>query len=705
MSDTSRTPQMAGEQSPAPSPFHPGEQAAQQRLGVREQMERFGSRVIRDHMPDQHREFYRQLPFVLVGHADKDGWPWASILFKQPGFIASSDANTLQIDALPVTGDPLADALQPGTHLGLLGIELPTRRRNRLNGQLVESGDNGIRLAVDQSFGNCPQYIQTRELTRLDASAMPAIRVEDIVELDARARAMIQQSDTFFVASHVNNGSGEASEGADVSHRGGRPGFIRVDDARTLTIPDYLGNNHFNTFGNFIENARAGLLFIDFEHGHLLTLTGTVEILWDTPEVEHFEGAQRLWQFHVDHGRWINNALPLRWQLDEFSPNTLLSGTWDEAAQLRAAELKRNQWSDYVVTRVVDESSIIKSIYLEPRDHAVAKFKAGQFLTIMLSIDARPTIRTYTVSSAPADEALRISVKRELASAEGLAEGVCSAFIHRQLKVGDVIQAEAPCGAFTFDAAEQRPAVLLAGGVGITPMVSMARHTLVEAVRTRYLRETTLITAASNAEQRAFFEELNAIAAQSEGRIRNFSALSQVTNNMVAGKDYHHHGHISPQLLRALLPLDDYDFYLCGPSGFMQSMYDMLRTLGVNNERIFAEEFGPASLQRDADQAAQEAEAQAAAREAIVEFSDSGVEQAWSHGDGSLLEFAEAHGFSPEFGCRSGHCGACKTTLLTGAVAYQTQPSSPLEDDEILLCCSVPAEVAGEETVKLSIKL
>jgi ferredoxin-NADP reductase/predicted pyridoxine 5'-phosphate oxidase superfamily flavin-nucleotide-binding protein len=688
-----------------PSPFHRGEQAAQQRLGVREQMERFGSRVIRDHMPDQHREFYRQLPFVLVGHADEAGWPWASILFNQPGFITSNDAKTLDIDALPVTGDPLADALQVGTRLGLLGIDLPTRRRNRLATHIVAGADKRIRLAVDQAFGNCPQYIQTRDLEQVDASAMPGTRVDDIVELDSRSRALIQQSDTFFVASYVNTGSGEASEGADVSHRGGRPGFIRIDGANTLTIPDYLGNNHFNTFGNFIENPRAGLLFVDFEQGHLLTLTGTVEILWDAPEAEHFEGARQLWKFHVDHGRWINDALPLRWKLEEFSPNTMLSGTWDEAAQLREADAHRNQWSDYTVTKVIAESSVIKSIYLEPREHAVPKFKSGQFLTVKIPIAGRDTIRTYTVSSAPADATVRISVKRERAREEGLPDGLCSSFIHDQLKVGEIIQAKAPCGAFTFDAAEQRPAVLVAGGVGITPMVSMARHALVEGVRTRYIRPTTLISSASNGEQRAFFDELNEITLQSAGSIRSFWALSQVDSGMEPGKDYHQHGRISAQFLQAVLPLDDYDFYLCGPGAFMQAVYDMLRALGVNNARIFAEEFGPASLQRDADLATMEFKPLAAASEAIVSFTDSQVEQAWSNDDGSLLDFAEAHGFSPEFGCRSGQCGACKTRLVAGAVVYQTEPSSSLEEDEILLCCAVPAEVAGEDVVRLAIKL
>ena len=168
---------------------------------------------------------------------------------------------------------------------------------------------------------------------------------------------------------------------------------------------------------------------------------------------------------------------------------------------------------------------------------------------------------------------------------------------------------------------------------------------------TRYIRPTTLISAASSGEQRAFFDELNEIEGHSAGSIRSFWALSQVDSDMVPGKDHHQHGRVTARFIQSVLPMDDYDFYLCGPDTFMQSMYDMLRGLGVNNARIFAEEFGPASLQRDADQATVEFEPMAFASEAIVDFTDSQVEQAWSEGDASLLDFAEAHGLSPEFGC------------------------------------------------------
>lgn len=687
------------------SPFHQGEKKIQEKLGVRAQMERFGSRVIRDYLPSQHREFYQQLPFIFVGHADNAGWPWASILFNEPGFITSPDEKTLSINARPVAGDPLADALKPETRLGLLGIELPTRRRNRLAGHIVEASAGHIQLAVDQAFGNCPQYIQARDLERVDDDSLLPANVSQLTRLDEKTRAMIEKSDTFFVASYVSNNSGAASEGADVSHRGGRPGFIRVDNDGTLTIPDYLGNNHFNTFGNFVENARAGLLFLDFEKGHLLTLTGTVEILWDSPETEHFEGAERLWQFHIDHGSFIENGLPLRWRLDEYSPNTLLTGTWEEAENLREAEAHSKQWLPYVVNNIVEESSVIKSFYLEPKGHTTPRFQPGQFLTVKLPIEGKETIRTYTVSSAPADSAIRISVKREQSLDVQLPDGIFSNFIHDQLKVGDILQAKAPCGEFTLDTSELRPAVLLAGGVGITPMVSMARHALIEGTRTRLIRPTTLICSASNGKQRAFFKELQDIEQQSAGNIRSFWALSQVDETMEPGRDYHHHGRISASLLQRVLPLGDYDFYLCGPGPFMQSVYDMLRELGVNDARVFAEEFGPASLLRATDESSSRFEPLAQASEAIVEFTDSQHEQAWSDKDGSLLDFAEAHGLTPEFGCRSGQCGACKTGLVSGAVSYLTEPSSPVNTNEVLLCCAVPAAMPGQDVVKISLKL
>jgi ferredoxin-NADP reductase/predicted pyridoxine 5'-phosphate oxidase superfamily flavin-nucleotide-binding protein len=708
---TTQTPAFP-EQSP--SPFHRGEQLIQARFGVRERMERFGSKVIRDHMPAQHQQFYAQLPFVFAGHADKDGWPWASILFNKPGFIQSPNPNQLDIKATPVKGDPLIKTLEEVTQnaetkLGLLGIELTTRRRNRLAGHVTHASDQGIRIHVDQAFGNCPQYIQTRDLEMLPPGKLPQASVKEIQTFDQEAQLLIANSDTFFVASYLarddHNDNALATEGADVSHRGGQPGFVRVDNERTLTIPDYLGNNHFNTFGNFVENSKAGLLFIDFETGHILTVTGTVEIIWDSPETKHFEGAERLWKFHIDHGRWLHNSLPLRWKLNEYSPNSLLTGTWDEANKMALAEARKDEWLPYEIAEIVEESSLIKSFYLKAKDHQALKFLPGQFLTVKTNINGKELIRNYSLSSAPADSLYRISVKREQSNDPQLPDGVFSNYIHQKFKVGDTLYAKAPRGGFTFDDESQRPAVLIAGGVGITPMISMARHALNQLTRTRSSESLTFIGAAKDYHQRAFFGEFSDLEKSSSGQIRAFWTLGDIDPSLKPGKDFHHKGRISAELLQAILPLNDYDFYLCGPKGFMQATYDLLRQLGVRDFRIQAEEFGPASLIRDADPATTAFIPEPSASEAIIEFTDSKVEQAWTQEDGNLLDFAEAHGFTPEFGCRSGQCGACKTKLVSGKVAYQTAHPSNVADDEVLLCCAVPAADEGEAVVKLSLKL
>lgn len=682
------------------SPFHHGEQKIQQRLGVRDKMERFGRQVIRDFMPDQHQDFYAQLPFVFVAHADTHGWPWASILFNQPGFIVATDNKHLQINAVPVIGDPLNYALKMGDRWGLLGIELSTRRRNRLAARINGTSAKNIELEIDQAFGNCPQYIQQRELHRLDPKMLPSVQVVDLKEFDAQALELISNSDTFFVASYVANGSDAASEGADVSHRGGKPGFIRVDSSQLLTIPDYLGNFHFNTLGNFSENAKAGLLFIDFTHGHLLTLTGTVEILWDSPDTKFFAGAERLWTFRLDHGRWLKNGLPLRWDLKAYAPTTTLTGSWQEATAAKKADSLKNTWQAYKVTKIIKESSLIKSFYLQAPADQQPSFQAGQFLTLKANIDGKEQIRTYTVSSAPKDNFIRISIKHELAQS-GMPAGVFSNFMHQQLKAGDELQVKAPTGAFRYTSTAQRPVLFISAGIGITPMIAMARHALQEGIRTRSMPTILMICSARNSEQRAFYAELNDLAQQSAGNIQVVWALSQPEENLKMGTEYHHKGRISRQLLASLLPDQDCDAYLCGPNSFMQSQYNSLRELGVDDKHIFAEAFGPASLVRDEDQV----NTLPVADEAIINFTESKVEQAWSKGDGTLLEFAEAHGLSPEYGCRSGQCGTCKVKLNRGKVSYQQTFTADLNADEILLCCAMPAQSGSAELMQLDIQL
>ncbi|OQK16150.1 FAD-binding oxidoreductase [Methyloprofundus sedimenti] len=681
------------------SPFHQGEQQVQQRLGVRDKMERFGRQVIRNYMPEQHRDFYAQLPFIFVAHADHEGWPWASVLFNQAGFIRAIDDKHLQLNAMPVAGDSLNDALTIGDRWGLLGIELSTRRRNRLAAHINKVSNEGIELSIDQAFGNCPQYIQQRELYLVDPALMPDEELIQLTAFDQQALELIGTSDTFFVASYVANGSGAVSEGADVSHRGGKPGFIRIDDDKTLTVPDYTGNFHFNTLGNFVENPRAGLLFIDFSKGHILTLTGKVEILWNSPDTAFFAGAERLWTFTLDHGRWLKNGLPLRWDLQDYSPNTRLTGSWSEAAAAKQSERLKNTWQPYQVVDIVQESSLISSFYLQAPEDQKPSFEAGQFLTLKAHIEGKAHIRTYTVSSAPKDDFLRISIKQELAQTDQPA-GVFSNFMHEQIKRGDMLQVKPPTGAFKFAIPPERSVLLISAGVGITPMIAMARHALQEGFRTRSMPNILMLCCVRNNEQRAFYTELKAIAEQSSGHIRVVWILSQPEEHLSPGADYDYKGRLSKHLLQGVLVDNDCDAYLCGPNDFMQSQYNSLRELGVENKHIFAEAFGPAALLRDEGIVT----TVPVEEEALIHFTESRLEQAWSKGDGTLLEFAEAHGLTPEYGCRSGQCGLCKVTLSKGQVGYQQEVTVDLAADEILLCCAMPA-AGTTEPVQLDIQL
>lgn len=326
------------QQEPIASPFHRGEIAIQRKLQVHERMQAFGMKVIRNFFPPQHRDFYHSLPYLFLGHADNDGWPWASLVHNQRGFIHSPDEQTLMVKTQPIPGDPLTQALTNGSRLGVLGIDLESRRRNRLTAHCESSDDKGFVLKVDQTFGNCPKYIQTRrQIPRTDSAQRPIV-TESLTHLDTAAVALIKASDTFFVAtyfdgdacadasidpsadSHTNAGAA-SSIGADVSHRGGKPGFVNIVEDDTLMIPDYRGNKHFNTLGNILETSKAGLLFIDFETGELLSMTGHAEILWDAPDIEDYLGAERLWSFKLHKAVRIKNALPFRWSLDEYSPH------------------------------------------------------------------------------------------------------------------------------------------------------------------------------------------------------------------------------------------------------------------------------------------------------------------------------------------------------------------------------------------------
>jgi predicted pyridoxine 5'-phosphate oxidase superfamily flavin-nucleotide-binding protein len=299
-------------------PFHAGEVLAQAHAGVR-----LVGAPIRGYLPEQHRQFFPLLPFLPVAFSGDDGWPVATILTGAPGFVSSPDPHRLHIAAQPASTDPVASLLRPGTSVGVLGIDLATRRRNRVNGKVATATPEGFDIDVVQSFGNCPQYIQGRLVA---AEPRPSGPTENLDRLDADAVHAITSADTFFVAS-TSGGRGQHADGVDMSHRGGRPGFVRVD-GNTLIVPDFHGNSYFNTLGNFLLDPRATLLFVDFERGDLLHVSGTVEVDWSDDAAAVFAGAERVWRLHVVCALRRRSAVPLRWAFRDYAPTTERTGTW-----------------------------------------------------------------------------------------------------------------------------------------------------------------------------------------------------------------------------------------------------------------------------------------------------------------------------------------------------------------------------------------
>lgn len=675
------------------SPWHAGELQLQRQAGVVDQMDPIGRKVLRTFLLDQHREFYGLLPFIVIGSVDRDGMPWATIRSGRPGFLHSPDPLTLDINAVCDPDDPAEAGLNDGDAIGLVGVDFLTRRRNRLNGTVVRSGADHFSVSVGQSFGNCPRYIQNRQFNFV-RDPVEARRSEALVSdrLDTDARRIIEAADTFFVASYVDRD--REGRQVDVSHRGGRPGFVRVDADGGLTVPDFTGNLFFNTLGNFVINPRAGLLFVDHETGDIWQITGAVEIILESPEIAAFEGAERLWRVLPEKVVLRRNALPLRWSLLEggMSPSSLMTGEWSKAESRLKVAAKAWTWRRFRVERAIEESSTIRSLHLVPVDGgAVTPHLAGQHLPIRIQDGTATLRRSYTISSAPSDGVYRLSVKRE---------GRASTLLH-EMREGEELEAMVPVGSFTIDAMERnRPVVLLAAGIGITPLLSMLHHLVHTGDITRYRRSVWLFRSSRSFAERAFDREIGELVSRSEGTVRDIRVLGIAK----AADDglFDAAGRIDMALLKMHLPFGDYDFYLCGPASFMQSLYDGLRRLNVANDRIHAETFGPSGLKRDhAAPSSPQPLAPPALVPIPVAFTQSAQDALWKPGDGSLLELAEQSGLSPPYGCRAGHCGNCRARIVSGGVSYVSEPSYPVAHDEALICCSVPPQT--DENLQLDL--
>lgn len=351
---------------------------------------------------------------------------------------------------------------------------------------------------------------------------------------------------------------------------------------------------------------------------------------------------------------------------------------------------ERNTYVELEVVKVERESDIISSFYLRRADgKKLYPWEAGQFLPIRVTIPGhdKPAIRTYTISTACNPDHYRLSIRR----ADGNA--LVSQFLHANAKPGLRIEAMAPRGKFVLDRSD-RPVVFLSGGVGLTPMIAMTEHIVEEGRRTGTFRPIYFIHGTRSGDVHAFDKAIRSLTGVHPSLDVHVRYSNPGKNDNCEGT-----GHVTIDVVKAVVPAGDYEYYLCGPQPFMQSLHDGLIASGVSSDRIHYESFGSGlSL---ATEVRKPAAASANGSSTKVTFAKSGVTAEWSKDAGTLLELAEEAGLAPVFGCRSGICGTCATPLSSGAVDYIEEPLATFESGEVLLCCSIPRGDGGAVVLAL----
>lgn len=536
------------------NPFHEGELQAQARAGVGD-VAKWAGGFVRDYLPEQHRAFHTSLPFLVMSGTDGNGRTWVTMVDGPGGFVTSPDTRSIALDTHVDRSDPLVAAFAKGAEVGVLGIELATRRRNRFSG-LMRQEANRYHIDIRQSFGNCPQYIHERSLTRV---AKPSVvHAHSSAALSQAQIARIRAADTLFIGSGHRGDEGAASNGFDASHRGGAPGFVHVADATHLHIPDYAGNNFFNTIGNLVSDPRVGLLFVDFDTGGLLHVSGRASVDW-SPRRAHDPDAMRMIIVEIDAVLERPGAVGLRWTKEDHSSRRLR------------------------LTRRTAETEDIASFYFEPvDDRPLAPFKAGQHLPIEVSIPGQksPSKRSYSLSGAPDNTGLyRLTVKRE-------DRGQVSRFLHDALTIGSEITAKPPAGDFVVPC-DQCPLVLVSAGVGLTPMLAALHETAQQRVRPVWY-----LHGARNGANHALRGEVDRLVAANP-MLHARTYYSQPGPEDILGKDFHGKGRLTVERVLETDLGPDAHFMLCGPAAFLAEMQVGLEAAGVPADHIHIETFGP----------------------------------------------------------------------------------------------------------------
>lgn len=681
--------------------FHEGERRVQARAGVPGSYVDQVAPYVRGKMPDQHVAFFESLPVLFLGVPDKQGWPWAIVAFDAPGELCEVSPNEMVIRKTPPLAKILDLEIEPGAKLGLLGLDMSSRRRNRLNGTVLSHDEHGVRLSVDQSFGNCPQYIQQREVDWQSGTARaPTSHAVSITS--SFSKRLLAQADTFFIATRAAELDAASHNGVDVSHRGGKPGFLHLNPDGSLSFPDFAGNRFFNTLGNIEQDSRISLLIPDFASGEALVLKGRARVDWNPQRAALIEGAERIVDVVPEQVLHVRDVLPAQARLIELSPSLAQTGEWPRSATLPQIFRRLR------VTRKIKESASITSFHLTPiapEAETVEAYRAGQSLTLRLSSTPSqpltsgsiPVMRSYSLSQAWHGDltGYRISVRRD-------PQGVASRLLHDELLVGDVIEALPPTGDFRLQAASA-PIVLLSSGVGITPMIAMLEERIrqVTAGDTEP-HEVFFVHVARDDEEQAFADELEAWA-HKHSWLHLHIAHSRSPASATSSSRHHSRGRLALSSLMHWLPdMAHSHVYLCGSEGFMRAQYATLMALGLPREQLHHEFFGQGSLDSEAPFGDGASSLHTLPERAEVTFipraqrgrplpREVATIAEWLPEKGTLLELAEQAGLAPLSSCRSGRCGSCALRLVSGEVQYPVAPHAAIAQGQVLMCRAYPA--------------
>ncbi|HXE41496.1 MAG TPA: 2Fe-2S iron-sulfur cluster-binding protein [Candidatus Baltobacteraceae bacterium] len=392
---------------------------------------------------------------------------------------------------------------------------------------------------------------------------------------------------------------------------------------------------------------------------------------------EAFRAARRL---YFDSHQQRMSLEKLRLQLQETKLRRL------DAEQ---TQLTWNGCRKFTVAKKVSECDDVCAFYLKPHDgRSLPAFKPGQYLTFQLDLPGRdkPLIRCYSLSDCPHQkEYYRVTIKKEKAPPDkpDVPHGASSSYFCDVVKEGDILNVKAPSGHFFLDMAKTNPVVLIAGGVGITPMLSMANAIVASGSK----REAWFFLGVRNRREHIHKAELEKLAAENEN-IRLHICYSKPGDGDVKGRDYQHEGRVSADLFKELLPSNNFEYYLCGPGAFMKSITDGLTAWGVPDEVVHFEAFGPATVKKTA--AAPTREETTHLAKINVTFSRSNKTVRWEPSKENLLEFARAQGVKIDSGCCAGGCGSCVVAIKSGNVDYLKKPDAETEPGTCLTCVCRP---------------